>query len=107
MLVNTLTANKLIADVWYARADFATDHPDLIEGVVRGIFDSIESLKSQAEQQKVSEWMAQGYAIPKDECLAMLADAHWTNFAENADFFLNQNNPARFEVVWNQAYYLS
>lgn len=106
MLVNTLTANKLIADVWYARADFATDHPDLIEGVVRGIFDSIESLKSQAEQQKVSEWMAQGYAIPKDECLAMLADAHWTNFAENADFFLNQNNPARFEVVWNQAYYI-
>lgn len=106
MLVDTLTANKLIADVWYARADFATDHPDLIEGVVRGIFDSIESLKDQSEKQKVSEWMAQGYAIPKDECLAMLGDAHWTNFAENADFFLNQNNPARFEVVWNQAYYI-
>lgn len=106
MLVNTQTANKLIADVWYARADFAKDHPDLIEGIVRGIFDSIESLKEQGEQQKVSEWMAQGYAIPKDECLAMLGDAHWTNYAENRDFFLNQNNPARFESVWNQAYYV-
>lgn len=106
MLVNTQTANKLIADVWYARADFAKDHPDLIEGIVRGIFDSIEGLKDQAEQQKVSEWMSQGYAIPKDECLAMLGDAHWTNFAENRDFFLNQNNPARFESVWNQAYYV-
>ncbi|MCP4173701.1 MAG: OmpA family protein, partial [Fuerstiella sp.] len=60
----------------------------------------------QAEQQKVAEWMAQGYAIPKDECLGMLADAHSTNFAENRDFFLNQNNPARFESVWNQAYYI-
>lgn len=106
MLVNTLTANKLIADVWYARADFASEHPDLIEGIVRGIFDSIESLKDQGEKQKVSEWMAQGYAIPADECLAMLGDAHWTNFAENRDFFLNQNNPARFESVWNQAYYI-
>ena len=106
MLVNTLTANKLIADVWYARADFASEHPDLIEGIVRGIFDSIETLKDQDQQLKVSEWMAQGYAIPKDECLAMLADAHWTNFAENRDFFLNQNNPARFESIWDQAYYV-
>jgi NitT/TauT family transport system substrate-binding protein len=106
MLVDTATANKLIADVWYARADFAKDHPDLIEGIVRGIFDSVESLKDQAEQQKVAGWMATGFAIPQDECMGMLADAHSTNYAENRDFFLNQNNPARFESVWNQAYYI-
>lgn len=106
MLVDTGTANKLIADVWYARADFAQDHPDLIEGIVRGILDSIESLKAQEEQQKVAGWMAEGYAIPQDECLGMLGDAHWTNYAENREFFLNQNNPARFESVWNQAYYI-
>ena len=106
MLVSTLTANKLIADVWYARADFANDHPDLIEGIVRGIFDSIAALKAQAEQQKVADWMSQGYAIPRDECLGMLGDAHWTNYAENREFFLNRNNPARFESVWEQAYYI-
>lgn len=106
MLVDTATANKLIADVWYARADFAQDHPDLIEGIVRGVLDSIESLKDQSEKQKVAGWMATGYAIPQDECLGMLADAHWTNYAENREFFLNQNNPARFESVWNQAYYI-
>lgn len=106
MLVDTATANKLIADVWYARADFAQDHPDLIEGIVRGIFESIESLKDQAEKQKVAGWMATGYAIPQDECLGMLGDAHSTNYAENREFFLNQNNPARFESVWNQAYYI-
>ena len=106
MLVDTQTANKLIADVWFARADFALEHPDLVEGIVRGIFDSIESLKAQEEKQKVAEWMSAGYAIPASDCLGMLGDAHWTNFAENSQFFLNQNNPSRFESVWQQAYYI-
>ena len=39
LLVSTATANKLIADVWFARADFARDHADICEGLVRGIFD--------------------------------------------------------------------
>ncbi|MDA1232424.1 MAG: ABC transporter substrate-binding protein, partial [Planctomycetota bacterium] len=106
MLVNTQTANKLIADVWFARADFAKDHPDLIEGIVRGILDSIEALKAQEAKQKVAEWMAAGYSIPATECLGMLGDAHWTNYAENRQFFMNQNNPARFESVWQQSYYI-
>ena len=106
MLVNTLTANKLIADVWFARADFAQDHPDLVEGIVRGILDSTEALKAQGEKQKVAEWMSAGYAIPASDCLGMLGDAHWTNYAENRQFFLNQNNPSRFESVWQQAYYI-
>ena len=50
--------------------------------------------------------MATAYDIPGDETLAMLADAHSTNWAENYQFFLNQNNPARFEKVWEQAYYV-
>jgi len=45
MLVNTQTANKLIADVWFARADFARDNPDIIEGLVRGIFDAEVDLR--------------------------------------------------------------
>jgi hypothetical protein len=36
----------------------------------------------------------------------MLGDAHWTNYAENREFFLNQNNPANFERTWETAYYL-
>src|SRR5205807_5556733 len=52
MLVNTQTANKLIADVWFARADFAQDHPDIIEGLVRGIFDAMAELKQDAAKQK-------------------------------------------------------
>jgi ABC-type nitrate/sulfonate/bicarbonate transport system substrate-binding protein len=106
LLVTTLTANKLIADVWFARADFAKDHPDIIEGLVRGIFDGMEEMKKETNRQKCSELMAAGYGLPASEALEMMADAHSTNVAENYQFLMNDNNPTNFERVWNQAYYL-
>lgn len=106
LLVTTATANKLIADVWFARADFAKDHPGIIEGVVRGIFDAMEGLKDEQQRQQCSKLMAAGYNLPAGEALEMLADAHSTNVAENYQFLMNQNNPTSFERVWNQAYYL-
>ncbi|MCE5266428.1 MAG: phosphate ABC transporter substrate-binding/OmpA family protein [Planctomycetaceae bacterium] len=106
MLVNTQTANKLIADVWFARADFAKDHPGIIEGLVRGIFDAMEEMKKPEQKAACSKLMAAGYNIPADDAMAMFGDAHNTNWAENFQFFLNQNNPTNFERVWRQAYYL-
>jgi ABC-type nitrate/sulfonate/bicarbonate transport system substrate-binding protein len=106
LLVTTAVANKLIADVWFARADFAKDHPAVIEGLVRGIFDAMVELKNDDAKKSVAELMAGGYGIPKTDALAMLADAHSTNWAENFQFFLNQNNPTNFERIWNQSYYL-
>ena len=106
LLVTTQTANKLIADVWFARADFAKDHPDIIEGLVRGIFDAMEALKIQSAKQEVAQLMATGYSIPASDALSMLGDAHSTNWAENKEFFLNQNTPANFERTWGTAYFL-
>ena len=106
MLVNTQTANKLIADVWFARADFAKDNQPIIEGLVRGIFQSMEALKSQDAKTQVARLMATGYSIPEKDALSMLGDAHSTNYAENREFFLNQNNPTNFERTWNTAYFL-
>jgi NitT/TauT family transport system substrate-binding protein len=106
MLVTTQTANRLIADVWFARADFAKDHPDKIEALVRGIFDAMQELKTDAARQKVAKLMAEGYTIPETDALTMLGDAHSTNWAENYQFFLNRNNPANFERLWKQAYML-
>src|SRR5207248_6752370 len=60
ILVTTSTANKLIADVWFARADFAKDNPDVMEGIARGIFDAMEELKAQPAKQKVAKLMAAG-----------------------------------------------
>ncbi len=106
LLVSTQTANKLIADVWFARADFAKDHPDIIEGLVRGIFDAMEALKGQPAKQEAAQLMATGYSIPATDALSMLGDAHSTNWAENREFFVNANNPANFERTWNTAYFL-
>src|SRR5213596_873207 len=106
MLVTTSTANKLIADVWFARADFAKDNPDIMEGIARGVFDAMEELKAQDAKQKVSRLMAAGYSIPESDALGMLGDAHSTNYAEIRDFFLNQNNPTNFERTWSTAYFL-
>jgi NitT/TauT family transport system substrate-binding protein len=106
MLVNTQTANKLIADVWFARADFAKDNAAIVEGLVRGIFEAMEALKTQDAKAQVSKLMATGYSIPETDALSMLGDAHTTNYAENREFFLNQNNPTNFERTWNTAYFL-
>ncbi len=63
-------------------------------------------LKDDAAKQKAAKLMGDGYGLPASEAAGMLADAHSTNWAENYQFFLNQNNPTNFERVWNQAYYL-
>ena len=106
MLVTTAQANKLITDIWFTRADFARDEPGIIEAVCRGIFDAMVQLKEESKRQELAKLMAKGYNIPEPDALAMQGDAHNTNFAENQQFFLNQNNPTNFERVWNQSYYL-
>ena len=65
MLVTTATANKLIADVWFARADFASDHPDICEGLVRGIFDAHGGAEGpRPAKQKAAELMAERLQHP-------------------------------------------
>ena len=100
ILTTTVEANKLIADVWAARADFANDHPDVIYGLVEGIFKGMEQLSDATFKARAFQWMAEGYGFAVDEVQAMEADAHSTNFPENKGFFLNQNNPANFERTW-------
>jgi ABC-type nitrate/sulfonate/bicarbonate transport system substrate-binding protein len=100
ILTTTAEANKLIADVWAARADFAKDHPEAIKGLVAGIFKGMDLLKDPTFREKAYQWMAEGYGMQADQVRAMANDAHSTNFAENKAFFLNANDPANFERTW-------
>lgn len=100
ILTTTAEANKLIADVWAARADFAKDHPEIIEGLVAGIFEGMQLLKNDTVKARAFQSMAEGYGMQVDEVKGMEADAHITNFAENKEFFLNANSPANFERTW-------
>lgn len=106
LLVSSATANRLIADVWFARADFARDYPGICESLVRGIFDAVGDLKSQDAKKECAKLMAAFYNIPENETLEMFADAYSTGWGDNYQFFLNKNYLANFERVWNNAYYL-
>jgi outer membrane protein OmpA-like peptidoglycan-associated protein len=76
---------------------------------VRGIFDAMEEMADKEEaRKKAAKLMADkdAYNVPLEAANDMLGDAHNTNWAENYQFFLNQNNPTNFEHVWKNAYAL-
>ena len=101
ILSTTAEANKVIADVYAFRADFYRDHPEIVKGFMEGVFEGMDYAKEHSEE--VAGWMADAFGMPQEEVVAMMADAHMTNFAENAQFFLNQNNPTNFERTWKNA----
>src|SRR5438034_890838 len=104
ILSSTADANKLIADVYAFRADFARDHPEVVEGLVAGIFEGMDLLKEKPEQ--AAKWMADAFGMKPEEVMSMRNDAHPTNFAENVQFFLNSSNPTNFERTWKSAAYV-
>jgi len=103
LLSTTAEANKLIADVWAVRADFAKDHPEIVAGLVEGIFEGMQMVKDRKSTTfaQAIKWMADGYRMEPQDVQGMANDAHITNFAENREFFLNANNPTNFERSWN------
>ena len=104
VLSSTSDANKLIADVYAVRADFARDHPEIVEGLVAGIFEGMDFVKKSPEQ--AAKWMADAFGMKQEEVMSMRNDAHPTNFAENVQFFLNSSNPTNFERTWKSASYI-
>jgi len=104
ILSSTQDANKLIADVYAVRADFVRDHPDIVEGLVAGIFEGMDFVRDNPDQ--ACQWMADAFSMKADEAKAMKGDAHPTNFPENVQFFLNASNPTNFERTWKNASYV-
>jgi ABC-type nitrate/sulfonate/bicarbonate transport system substrate-binding protein len=102
-LATTQTSNKLIAHVWYARADFARDNPELVEGLVRGMLEASELLRSDEQRLAAAKLLDTALGVPTGASAAMMSDAHWTNFAANREFFLDQNNPTSFERTYGAA----
>jgi NitT/TauT family transport system substrate-binding protein len=109
LVVTTGTANHLIADVWAVRNDFFKDHPDIVSGLVKGIFDGTDMVRK--DPKMAARALAAAFKLPEEDCIKMVGadggiaegDAHLTNYRENAKFFLDPFNPANFDVVWNSA----
>jgi NitT/TauT family transport system substrate-binding protein len=106
ILTTTAEANKLIADVWAVRADFAKDHPEIVTGLVSGIFEGMRLLKDETAKVDALTKLAEGYGMKLEDVKAMASDAHTTNFAENKEFFLNANSPSNFERSWKSINYV-
>ncbi len=104
ILSSTGDANKLIADVYAVRADFAKDHPDIVEGLIAGIFEGMDMVKEKPEEP--AKWMADAFGMKPAEVMSMRGDSHLTNFPENIQFFLNASNPTNFERTWKNASYV-
>lgn len=98
LIASTLQAKRVIADVWAARADFARDHPEVIKGLVQGIFEGMSLVKDDWET--AAGLFESAFGLPEGDATAMQADAHLTNYFENYDFFCNRNNPSNFESTW-------
>ncbi len=109
LVVTTGTANHLIADVWAVRNDFYRDQPQVVSGLVQGIFEGMDMVRK--DPKTTARALAMAFKLPEDDCGKMIGsdggitegDAHLTNYRENAKFFLDPFNPANFEVVWNSA----
>src|SRR5262245_2184587 len=109
LVVTTGTANHLIADVWAVRNDFYRDHPEIVSGLVQGIFEGMDMVRK--DPKNAARALSMAYKIPEEDCQNMVGkdggitegDAHLTNYRENSKFFLDPFNPANFEVVFNSA----
>jgi NitT/TauT family transport system substrate-binding protein len=104
ILSSTADANKLIADVYAFRADFARDHPEVVEGLVAGIFEGMDMVKDKPEEP--AKWMADAFGMKPADVMGMRNDSHLTNLPENVQFFLNASNPTNFERTWKNAAYV-
>jgi len=103
LLSTTVDASNVIADVWAVRPDFAREHPDIVEGLVKGILEGVDKLGT--DKKHVAALMAEGYGMPPEECEAMMLDAYPTGLGDNARFFLmsEDQNKANFSGTWRAA----
>ena len=109
LVVTTGTANHLIADVWAVRNDFFHENPQVVSGLVQGIFEGMDMVRKDPKAAAAA--LAKAFQLKEADCISMVGkdggitegDAHLTNYRENTKFFLDPYNPANFEVVWNTA----
>src|SRR5581483_8051344 len=70
LVVTTGTANHLIADVWAVRNDFYRDHPEIVSGLVRGIFDGMDQVRK--DPKTAAKALAMAFKLPEEDCGKMI-----------------------------------
>ena len=109
MVVNSSSANHIVADVCAFRNDFYRDHKPIVIGFVDGVLEGMEMVRKDLTNSV--EIVAKAFGLPKADVFNMIGkdggiatgDAHMTNYRENYKFFLDPLNPNNFESIWAKA----
>jgi NitT/TauT family transport system substrate-binding protein len=92
VLISSKDASQLIADVCVTRADFAKDHPEMLEAFLAALFTANDSFAKDPASAYAA--MTNFYSLGTGQAAAdMVASVHLANFAETQNFF-NLDNPA-------------
>lgn len=108
-VVDSSSANHVVADVWAVRNDFYKDNPKVVAGLVDCIFEGMEMVRNNPSN--AVKLVAKAYSLPESDVAAMIGkdggiatgDAHLTNYRENVAFFTDPSNPYNFEAIWTRA----
>ena len=86
ILVSTLEADRLIADIFVARGGFVREHPELLEAFSRAWFDGVDAVNATPEVcvPLLSEVFE---GVEEEDARMMLADVILTSAADNKAFF--------------------
>ncbi len=85
---HVLTTNRnllIIADVMILHRDFAEKHPQVVEGLVRGLLEGNRMVRDRPDAQL--DVIGRAFKWTRDDTKAELAKVHLSNLPENRAFF--------------------
>ena len=105
ILLSTKSANRVIADLYFVRADYLKSNSYEVQQFVKGLLEAEQKVRdivknSGAEQKslmKVSAKILLDSELAQADAEAMWMDAETVGFAGNVKFFTDENYPRRFE----------
>lgn len=103
ILLSTSQADHIIADVFYARADFIAAHSDTLSRFAAGWFDGLRAIKQ--DRNVGARALARSLTgVSIEDATAMLGNAHMTDYFENRKFFnMDRGESVTFETIFHNA----
>jgi outer membrane protein OmpA-like peptidoglycan-associated protein len=108
-LMSTKTADKVVPDLYYARADYLQDHPAEVEAFVNALLNAEEQLldlsKNSARKAEYDKFMSQAalvYLDSKDavnDAKGLLDGCTFVGYQGNVKFFSDPSYPRRFDKI--------
>lgn len=105
ILLSTKSANRVIADLYFVRADFLKSNHPFVENFVHGLLQAEQKVRAIAKGSssertnlmKTSAKILLDSELAQADAEAMWTDAETVGWAGNVKFFTDQNYPRRYE----------